>query len=56
MDFAALYGRGFGGGPVRETASADASGPPGSVSAPAFSLVAVLLVLIGIRVLWELAE
>lgn len=56
MDFAALYGRGFGRGPVGETAVAEASGPPGAVAAPAFSWVALLLVLVGIRLLWEYAE
>ena len=55
MNWADLYG-GSMGRTVNEATSPDASGPPGSVASPAFSWVALLLVLVGIRLLWEYAE
>jgi len=58
MDFTGLYGRGTGF-PGRqmaeETASAEASGPPMANAKPAMFWLAIVVILIVTRLLWEYA-
>jgi hypothetical protein len=56
MNFASLYGNPewTEGGP--NTAVAEASGPPGAFSGPAFFLISIIAVLVFVRILYELAD